>query len=134
MKTNKALIALLTSIALFSITAAANAQYKATGTDGVTASPKLREMINSRAGLAAVPAAPAEAMSCSSCKDEYTTRTDATARGAFKPTVRVVTHLCAGCETTVKTIGVGKASTSVATHKCNTGPANDANCCALNKT
>jgi hypothetical protein len=131
--TSKTLIAAIAGIAMF--VGAAHAQYQATGADGITASPKVREMINSRAATSAQPAAPAIAKhSCPTCKDDYATRVDATARGAFKPTVLVGKHLCPGCETTIATTGTGKASRDVATHKCGSGGAETATCCTAKKT
>jgi hypothetical protein len=128
MKTNKALIAVFASVTLFSA-AVVNAQYKAMGADGITASPKLRETIDRLA-----PSTPApntqSVMACPTCRDEYTTRVDTTAKGSIKPTVVIAKHLCDGCKTTIKTVGVGKASGSVVEHKCAAGTASDANCCA----
>jgi hypothetical protein len=130
MKTNKTLLAVLTSIALVSLTGVTYAQYKATGADGITASPKLRETLNARATapLASAPSAKSD-MPCGSCKEEYTTRVDRTARGANKPATTVVNHLCPACETTWKITGVGKNATSVAVHQCKATGENTATCC-----
>jgi hypothetical protein len=43
------------------------------------------------------------AMSCPTCKDEYVTRKDLSARGATKPVQLIERHLCPGCETTLTT-------------------------------
>lgn len=68
-------------------------------------------------------------MSCDKCKDTYVVQKDSSARGATKPDIRVSRHLCNGCDTTIATIGVGKAKTDVATHTCTTcGPASPT-CC-----
>lgn len=72
-------------------------------------------------------------MSCAKCKDEYSKRVDWSARGINKPSVLVVKHLCAGCETTVATVGHGKAKRDVATHKCTSCGAAESSCCATAK-
>jgi hypothetical protein len=96
------------------------AQYAATGADGVTASPKTRQLLSEQAGnhsVAAVPVAAAP-MACSICKDKLTTRIDSTARGANKPAIQVTTHLCGTCGTDWKVTGVGKAKQAAASHSC----------------
>lgn len=95
------------------------AQYKATGNDGITASPKLRQFLDEQKNVppSSIPAE-ASKMGCPTCKDKVTTRIDTSARGAIKPVVRVVTHLCKTCDTQLKTIGVGKATRTLATHSC----------------
>ena len=123
MKITTTLIAATVGLALFA--EAAYAQHKATGDDGITASPKLREMITAAAGISAPPAAPVTHQ-CAMCKDEYTTRVDQTAKGVIKPTVLFVKHLCPGCETTTSVQGQGKAAQNVVTHKC---AAESASCC-----
>jgi len=128
MKTYKTLMAGLTGMAL--LVGAAQAQYQATGNDGITASPKAREAIDKRAGTSARTAAPMN-HACATCKDEFVTRVDASAKGAVKPTVLVAKHLCAGCETAVTTQGQSKASREVITHKCSSG---GTACCAAKKT
>jgi hypothetical protein len=131
--TSKTIIAAFAGMALFF--GAAQAQYTATGNDGITASPKLRELINSRTGSSAPSVMPAGAKhACAMCKYEVVTRVDSTARGAVKPTITVAKHLCPGCETTISTAGTGKASRDVVTHKCSAGGAESATCCALKKT
>jgi hypothetical protein len=57
-------------------------------------------------------------MSCTNCKDEFVRRVDWSARGANKSTVIVANHLCGGCDTTIATVGHGKAKTTAAVHKC----------------
>jgi hypothetical protein len=97
------------------------AQYKATGNDGVTASPKTRQLLDElNNNHAAAPAAIAQ-MGCPMCKDQVTLRTDYTARGANKPTIAVATHACKMCDTQLKTVGVGKAAKTVAVHDCDHG-------------
>jgi hypothetical protein len=91
--------------------------------DGITAPPKTLEFLNSFNLNNAAIVAPVEAqtMKCGMCKNELTTRTDYTARGANKQTVAVVTHACKMCDTQLKTIGVGKAAKTVAVHECGHG-------------
>jgi len=60
-------------------------------------------------------------MSCATCNDKFVTRKDLSARGANKPDVTVARHFCNGCETTMATVGQGKAGNDVATHKCASG-------------
>ncbi len=90
--------------------------------DGITAPPKTQELLNSynRTPAVASPAA-MSTMKCGMCRNELTTRTDYTARGATKPTVTVATHACNMCDTQLKTIGVGKAAKTIAVHACDHG-------------
>jgi len=128
MKTIKNLITVVAGLAL--IVGTARAQ---TGNAGIAASPKLREMMNSQAGLAAPPASLATHL-CAMCKDDYVTRVDQTAKGAIKSTVTVATRLCPGCETTVSTVGQGKTGQNVVTHKCLTDGTESVDCCAAKKS
>jgi hypothetical protein len=123
MKITATLMAATAGMALFA--GAAYGQYKTTADDGITASPKLREMITAGASMSAQPAALA-AHQCAMCKDEYTTRVDQTAKGAIKPAVLFVKHLCPGCETTTSVKGQGKAAQNVVAHKC---AAESTSCC-----
>lgn len=123
MKITTTLMVATLGIALF-----AAAAYAQKGNDGITASPKLRETLNATTAIAAQPAAPTDHR-CAMCKDEYTTRTDQTAKGALKPTVLVLKHLCPGCETTASVQGQGKAAYNVVTHKCISNPAQTVSCC-----
>ena len=133
MKTSKTLIAVIAGAALF--VGAAHAQYNATGDDGVTASPKLREMINGQAGVSVRPAAPASVKhSCATCKEEYVTRVDSIAKGAYKPKMLIAKHLCPGCETTISVTGHGKAARNVVKHKCTSRGEGSAACCTAKKT
>jgi hypothetical protein len=77
-----------------------------------------------------VSAAPvARPMTCPLCKTVFATRVDATARGANKPVITIAKHLCGGCDTAIKTTGVGKQAVSVATHTCTMGGSVASNCC-----
>lgn len=125
MKTS--LIAVLTGIALVSFTGLSHAQYAATGPDGITASPKLRQFLDDHKTVAGPTV---KAMSCAKCKNVIITRTDWTARGAIKTTESVAKHLCPGCKTKVTTTGYGKAAQSISFHTCTqAGDAQTASCC-----
>jgi hypothetical protein len=123
--TAKTILAAFTGIALF--VGAAH------GTDGITASPKARELINARTAVSAQPASPAP-HACGMCKDQFVTRTDVFAKGANKPTILVAKHLCNDCVTTVTAKGQGKASRDVVTHKCSMSATGGAACCAAKKS
>lgn len=120
--------AILMGIALTAFAAPVQAQYRATGDDGITASPKHREVLDARKAAVAAPKA-VKKMACASCKDEVVTRVDYTARGVNKPTITAVKHLCDGCETSLKVVGHGKAAKSVATHSCSKSNDGKADCC-----
>lgn len=57
-------------------------------------------------------------MSCPKCQDEILKTKDWSARGANKPYVTIVRHLCAGCSDTITVTGHGKAKQNVVSHKC----------------
>ncbi len=134
--TNNILIAAVAGIALFAFTSPALAQYKATGDDGITASPKHRERLNEYKSNRTPTPAPAESpqMACAMCKDKVTSRIDYSARGANKPTIRVVTHLCESCGTDWAVVGHGKAKQSVASHKCTSCGEASLACCNTSKS
>jgi len=116
MKTNKfAALAMTLTLALGFATSAM--------ADGITASPKLQESLDSYNQNHTAVAAPVDAqtMKCGMCRNEITTRTDYTVRGANKTTVLVATHTCKMCDTQLKTVGVGKAAKTVAVHACDHG-------------
>ncbi len=129
------IIAALAGVALFSLAGSAQAQYKATGDDGITASPKHQQFLDEYKKNHSPAPAPAEIaqMPCPKCKDKVTTRVDYTARGANKPVIRVVTHHCPGCGTDWIVTGHGKAKQSVATHKCTSCGAETVACCNTTK-
>ena len=129
--TNKTLIATLAGIAMFAFTSPVLAQYKPAGDDGIAASPKLRQQLDEYKRNHSPAPAPVEIakMPCPKCEDKVTTRVDYSARGANKPTIRVVTHQCEGCGTDWNIVGVGKAKQSVATHKCTSCGAETLACC-----
>ena len=134
-RTNNLLIAALAGIALSLFAGSAQAQYKPTVDDGITASPKQRQFLDEyKRNHSPVPAvAEIPAMPCAKCKDKVTERVDYSARGANKPLIRVSTHLCDGCGTDWKIVGHGKAKQSVATHTCSSCGAESAACCNTSK-
>jgi len=79
------------------------------------------------AALAAESAAPD--MACAKCTTQYTSRVDSTVRGAIKPVAVSANHLCPSCDTSSKTVGVGKSAATVTTHTCTMGSAKSATCC-----
>jgi hypothetical protein len=104
---------------LLGFSGSATAGYNATGADGITASPKVRQLLteqqrsDSKSGtLASNP------MQCPMCQNKVTTRIDNSARGAAKPVIQVVKHLCNACGTNWKVAGVGKNRAAVASHTC----------------
>lgn len=136
MKTAKTiLIAALASIAMFAFTSPALAQYKAVGDDGIAASPKHRQHLNEYRKNHTTTPAPAKSpqMACAMCKDKVTSRIDYSARGANKPTIRVVTHLCESCGTDWALVGHGKAKQSVPSHKCTSCGEASLACCNTSK-
>jgi len=127
MKTTKNLITLAAGLALIVGTVSAQPG------NNIAASPKAREMMNSQA-VVAPQAVSAARHSCAMCRDEYVTRVDQTAKGAIKPTVTVMNHLCPGCETTGAAVGQGKAARNIVSHKCVIDGTASAGCCAAGKT
>jgi hypothetical protein len=69
------------------------------------------------------------AMACAKCTTQFTSRADATVRGAVKPVAITATHQCASCDTASKTVGVGKSATTVMNHTCTMGGDKPATCC-----
>jgi hypothetical protein len=120
------LITLLAGITLFSFTGLTQAQYAATGSDGIIASPKYRQVLDER--KTSVPTA-AKAMACPKCRNEVTKQTDRTARGANKPAVTVVKHLCESCNTTRTATGHGKAAKTDVQHACAAAEIAGTACC-----
>lgn len=126
---------MLAGIALFAFAGPAQAQYKAVGDDGIAASPRLRERLDEYKRNHSPAPKPADVpqMACPKCKDEVLKTKDWTARGANKPYVTIVRHLCKGCGTDWKVVGHGKAKESVATHKCSGCGSEDLACCNTTK-
>ncbi|MBK8002065.1 MAG: hypothetical protein IPK15_26060 [Verrucomicrobia bacterium] len=134
-RTNNILIAALAGIALSLFAGSAQAQYKPTGDDGITASPKLRQQLDEYRRNHSTNSVASEMpqMACPKCKDEVLKTKDWTARGANKPYVTIVRHLCEGCGTEWSITGHGKAKQSVATHTCSSCGAESAACCNTTK-
>jgi hypothetical protein len=135
MKKTKSLIAALAGLALFSLAGTAQAQYKPTGDDGITASPKARQFLDERKRVSAATSTAVDdkTMACPKCRDEYVKRTDTTAKGVIKPTIWLANHLCGGCDTTISVQGFGKAKHDVATHTCTSCGAENLACCNATK-
>ena len=134
MKTTTVMAA-LAGIALFAFSSPVLAQYKSTGDDGITASPKLRERLDdwNRSHSPAPKPAEIPQMACAKCTDKMIRKVDWTARGANKPTILVATHQCEGCGTDWKVVGQGKAKQSIATHKCTGCGSENLGCCNTSK-
>jgi hypothetical protein len=132
MKKSGRAIGAVAVIALFLFAVPAIGQYKPTGDDGITASPKVRQMLNERklASPGVVARSNSDTMPCAKCKDEYVKRTDWAARGATKPAILVVKHLCDSCETTFLVAGVGKGKHDVAARKCSSYGVENLACCS----
>jgi len=72
-------------------------------------------------------------MSCPKCKTITVTYIDKTTKGAIKEEKATQKHLCAGCETIIKTEGRGKQAKDVVVHICKTCGSEDAFCCVMKK-
>ena len=72
-------------------------------------------------------------MSCPKCKTITVTYIDKTTKGAIKEEKATQKHLCAGCETIIKTEGRGKQAKDVVVHVCKTCGSEDAFCCVMKK-
>ena len=72
-------------------------------------------------------------MSCPKCKTITVTYIDNTTKGAIKEEKVTQKHLCAGCETIIKTEGRGKQAKDVVVHVCKTCGSEDAFCCVMKK-
>lgn len=114
----------------------AQAQYKATGDDGIAASPKLRQFLDEykRGRTPAPPPKRLPQMSCPKCKDEHLRRVDWSARGAYKPSITVTKHLCGGCRNTWLVSGHGRAKTTTAVHTCTSCGEENLACCSTGKS
>lgn len=135
MKKTNMLIAVMAGIALSMFASSAFAQYKATGDDGITASPKARQFLDEYNRNHSPAPAPAEVaqMPCPKCNDQVTQQVDETARGANKPIKTISTHLCDGCGTDWKVYGVGRTKHFVAIHKCTSCGSENFACCNTTK-
>jgi hypothetical protein len=113
----------------------ANAQYKATGGDGIAASPRLRQQLNDRAAQSTFIVAVAPAMSCPKCTDAWVAQADTSPKGSGARTLTgqttklVAKHLCEGCGAEWSVAGTGKGTKTVAAHKCSSCGAENLACC-----
>lgn len=127
MRTSVFVAGVITGLALAT---EANAQYKPTGADGITASPKLRQFLDEyhRNHSPAPKAAEIPKMACPKCTDFTFAIPDLEPRGLGARTLMaggtpmkwITSHNCIGCGTEWKIVGHGKAKQSIATHTCTT--------------
>ena len=129
-----------TLIATFIAVTPAKAQYKPTGDDGITASPKVRAQLDERRAKTTLTFAVAPSMACPKCKDAWVAKTDTNSKGAGARTLTgqttklIAQHLCEGCGTDWATKGTGKATVVVASHKCSGCGAENLACCSTKGT
>ena len=136
-RTHTILIAALAGIALSLFASSAQAQYKPTGDDGITASPKVRAQLDARNARLNTASATVASMPCPKCKDEWVSARLAHFKGAEAflaggpPTRKVARHLCAGCESTIKTVGLSKQTAhNVVVHQCTACGSENLACCS----
>ena len=134
MKTiNKTLIAALAGIALCSFAGPVQAQYKATGEDGITASPKQRQYLNeikTQKEAEALKPGDTIAMVCAKCKSVMVHNVT-TEKGHIKVMTVGEKHLCPGCNTYIKVAGEGKRGPKdELKHVCEKCGADSVFCCA----
>jgi hypothetical protein len=130
-------------IAVLALASHANAQYKPTGDDGITASPKLRQFLNEYHRNHSPAPKPVEIpqMTCPKCTDFTWAIPDMEPRGLGARTLMaggtpmkwVTDHMCTGCGTKWETKGVGKAMKSVAIHTCSRCGSKNLACCNTTK-
>ena len=93
-------------------------------------------MLSERKASAAPVVVVVPAMACPKCADVFTTEVNRQAKGgqvvAGTATQKVARHTCTSCETRMTVVGEGKASHTLATHKCTADVPNPATCCATN--
>jgi hypothetical protein len=123
-------------ITAFMAAAPANAQYKPTGDDGVTASPRLRAQLDERKTTTTPVSTTVPSMACAKCKDAWVAQAETSSKGSGARTLMgqttksVMQHLCGGCGTEWSTAGNGKAKLAVANHKCSSCGAENLACCS----
>jgi hypothetical protein len=86
-------------------------------------------LVNTPVYVTAAAAPAAKPMACPKCTTEITSRVDASARGANKPVITVAKHMCGGCDTSIKTTGVGKLAKDSVMHACSMGGNVPSGCC-----
>jgi hypothetical protein len=123
-------------VAILMTAALANAQYRATGDDGITASPKLRAQLNERRTSATPASTTLVTMACAKCKDGWVAVGDTASKGSgartlIGQTTRLIAkHLCDGCGAEWNVAGTGKGKQAVASHKCTACGAENLACCS----
>ena len=111
----------------------ASAAYGGYNPVGITASPRLRQMLNERPASVGIAAVAAPAMTCPKCADVRTVKVSPQVKGSeIMMGVKQVSyrHACVGCDTKLNVVGEGKAKHQVATHKCTAEAPNNLACCA----
>ena len=73
------------------------------------------------------------AMACPKCKDQLSARKDMSAKVPNQTTGVLAQHQCAGCNTTISTVGQGKSKHNVATHHCSANTSEMMACCGADK-
>ncbi len=137
MKNTNIMIAVLASVALSLIAGTAQAQYKPTGDDGITASPKVRAQLNERRAQTIPVSVAAPSMACPKCKDAWVAQADTNSKGLGARTLMgqttklVAHHQCGGCSTDWAVVGTGKAKQSTGNHKCSSCGAENLACCSV---
>jgi hypothetical protein len=130
--TNKALIVCLASIGLFGLASPSQAQYKPTGDDGITASPKVRQTLNeikTRRQAEALKPGDAVAMVCAKCKSVMVHNVT-TEKGHIKIMTVGEKHTCPGCNSTITVVGTGKGKHDEVRHTCAKCGDDSVFCCA----
>ena len=146
MKTNRtarttrglSLTATMAFLATLATVSLADPQYKPTGDDGITASPKVRARLAERAARPETASTLGTAMACPKCQDAFVSVRDPNPKGATvltgADTKLVARHLCEGCTTTISVTGTFKARKQVATHKCTGCGSETLACCGNGPT
>jgi hypothetical protein len=97
--------------------------------EGKGASKLMFVAASSQSGSPTVSAHPAQ-MSCGKCVDVYTKSVDSSAKGMSAGSLRTVaTHMCTSCQTTISSVGAGKAKQDKVVHTCGNDRMALANCC-----
>jgi hypothetical protein len=123
------------ALAAATMVSQANPQYKPTGDDGITASPKLRAQLDERKARLNTAPVMLPTMACAKCQDVWASVPVKGAKGGQilvaggAPTQKIARHLCTGCETTITVVGHGKGTHDVATHKCASCGSQNLACC-----
>ena len=115
MKTSSIAKISLTTVLALSLSALATMPFSSTAADDIKGGQRLLQLI--APATVATPAAAANAMACSSCKDKTVTY-DASGKGSVKDIRTTTMHGCPSCTSEVKTTGFGRAKTDVVVHGC----------------